>query len=112
MQVNALVYAIGDEADDIMEGFDLTDEEREVYQSIKNRFDEHFVIRRKAIFEKANINRRCQEEGEMVDSYITSLFCLADDTVTRVFGLHVSLFDVYMVHVTSSPGSYNKYNAN
>ena len=80
MQVNALVYAIGDEADDIMEGFDLTDEEREVYQSIKNRFDEHFVIRRKAIFEKANINRRCQEEGEMVDSYITSLLCLADDT--------------------------------
>ena len=29
VQVNALVYAMGDEADDIMAGLGLTDEERE-----------------------------------------------------------------------------------
>ena len=78
MQVNALVYAMGDEADDIMAGFGLTEEEREVYQTVKTKFDEHFVVRRNTIFERAKFNRRCQEEGEHVDSYITSLFCLAE----------------------------------
>ncbi len=78
MQVNALVYAMGDEADDIMAGFGLTEEERYVYQSVKNKFDEQFVIRKNTIFERAKFNRRCQEEGEMVDSYTTSLFCLAE----------------------------------
>ena len=73
MHVNAL-YAMGDEADDIMAGFGLTEEEREVHQSIKNKFDEHFVIRRNTIFERAKFNCRCLEEGEMVDSYISSLF--------------------------------------
>ena len=35
MQVNALVYAMGDEADDIMARFVLTEEEREVLASTK-----------------------------------------------------------------------------
>ena len=61
LQVNALVYAMGDEADDIMAGFGLTEEEREVYQTERTKF-----------------NCRCPEEGENVDSYITSLFYLAE----------------------------------
>ena len=77
MQVNTLVYAMGDEADDIMSGFGLTEEEREVYQNVNTKFDESFVVRRNTIFERAKFNRRCQEEGENVDSYITSLFYLA-----------------------------------
>ena len=84
MQVHALVYAMGGEGDDIMAGFGLTEEKREVYQSVKNKFDEQFVIRRNTIFERAKFNRRCQEEGEMVDSYITSLFCF--DRTLRVRG--------------------------
>ena len=44
MQVNALVYAMSDEADDIMAGFGLTEEEREVYPTVKTKFDEHFVV--------------------------------------------------------------------
>ena len=51
MQVNALVYAMDDEADDIMTGFGLSSEEREVYRSVKTKFDEHFVVRRNTIFE-------------------------------------------------------------
>ena len=69
---------MGDEADDIMAGFGVTEEEREVYQSVKNKIDGNFVIRRNAIFERAKFNRRCQEDGEMVDSCITSLFCLVE----------------------------------
>ena len=52
------------------------EEEREVHQTVKTKFDEHFVVRRNTIFERAKFNCRCQE-GENVDSYITSIFCLA-----------------------------------
>ena len=40
-----------DEASDIMAGFGHTEEEREVYQTVKTKFDEHFVVRRNTIFE-------------------------------------------------------------
>ena len=78
VKVNALIYAMGDEDDDIMAGFGLSAEEREQYATVKARFDSHFVIRRNTIFERAKFNRRCQEEGELVDSFITALFCLAE----------------------------------
>ena len=45
MQVNALVYAMGDEADGIMAGFGLTEEERGApKQTVKTKFDKHFVV--------------------------------------------------------------------
>ena len=59
-----------------MAGLGLTEEERELYQTVKTKFDEHLVVRRNTVFERAKFNRRRQEEGENVDSYITSLFCL------------------------------------
>ena len=37
--VNALVYAMGDEADDIVAGFGLTIEERDQYVIVKANFD-------------------------------------------------------------------------
>ena len=45
VQVNTLIYVMGDEADDIMAGFGLTDGERNAYAVIKSKFDEHFVVR-------------------------------------------------------------------
>ena len=45
---------------------------------VKTKFVGHFVVRRKAIFEQDKFNRRLQEEGESVDSFITSLCCLAE----------------------------------
>ena len=69
---------MGDEADDIMTGFGLTDEEKMDYDVVKTKFDGHFVVRRNAIFERAKFSRRSQEECESVDSLITSLCCLAE----------------------------------
>ena len=59
-------------------GFGLTDEEKSDYDVVKTKFDGHFIVRRNAIFERAKFNRRSQEEGETVDSFITSLYCLAE----------------------------------
>ena len=42
-QVNILIYAMGDEADDILWAFALTDEHRKENKRVKGKFDEHFV---------------------------------------------------------------------
>ena len=76
-QVNTLIYSIGDEADDILQSFDLNDADRKKYKSVKDKFEEHFVIKRNVIFERARFNMRVQEEGESADSFITDLYTLA-----------------------------------
>ena len=53
-------------------------EDRENYETVKTKFDSHFVQRRNVIFERARFNRRRQEEGEPVESFITALYSLAE----------------------------------
>ena len=45
---------------------------------VKSKFDDHFVKRRNVIFERAKFNRRIQEGGESVDTFITALYSLAE----------------------------------
>ena len=76
-QVNTLIYAMGDEADDILGSLDLTDAQKLVYDTVQEAFQNHFIKRRNPIFERARFNQRKQEEGESVDSFITALYSLA-----------------------------------
>jgi len=75
-QVNTLIYSMGDEADDILRSLALSAEDRKKYDVVKEKFDGHFVQRRNVIFERAKFER--QEEGESVDTFITSLYELAE----------------------------------
>ena len=68
MQVNTLLYSMGDEEDDIMRSFQLSEADQKKYKVVKERFDQHFVKKRNVIFERARFNKRKQEEGEFVDS--------------------------------------------
>ena len=77
-QVNTLVYSMGDEADDILRSFRLSEEDDKKYSVVKAKFDGHFVKRRNVIYERAKFNQRCQEPGESVDSFITALYGLAE----------------------------------
>ena len=77
-QINTLIYAMGDQADDILNSFNLTTTQLKQYHTVKTRFDEHFVVLRNVIFERAKFNRRRQEEGETVDLFITALYALAE----------------------------------
>lgn len=77
-QVNTLIYTMGDEAEDIITSLQLTEEEASQYNTVKNKLDAHFVVRRNVIFERAKFNQRQQEQGETVDSFITSLHCLSE----------------------------------
>ena len=72
-QINTLIYAMGDKADDILNSFKLSTAQLKQYHTVKTKFDEHFAVRRNVIFERAKFNRRRQEEGETVDSFVTAL---------------------------------------
>lgn len=78
VQVNTLIYAMGDQADDILGSFTLSEEDRKSYSIVKSKFDSHFIQRRNVIFERAKFNRRRQEENEPVESFITALYALAE----------------------------------
>ena len=62
VQVNTLIYTMGDEADDILRTFRLSEEEKKVYTTVLNKFESHFVKRRNVIFERAKFNMRIQGE--------------------------------------------------
>ena len=78
VQVNTLLYSMGDEADDILRSFKLSSDELKKYDTVKAKFDQHFVKKRNVIFERAKFNMRKQEEGEPVDAFVTDLYALAE----------------------------------
>ena len=77
-QVNTLVYTMGDVADDILSSFGLSEEDKTKYDVVVEKFEAHFVKKRNVIFERAKFNQRRQEEGEPVDDFVTSLYCLSE----------------------------------
>ena len=77
-QVNTLVYAMGDEADDILRSFGLSADDAKIYDVVKGEFDSHFIKRRNVIYEQARFNQRRQEAGESVDCFVTALYGLEE----------------------------------
>ena len=69
---------MGDEADEILRSFPLSEENKKQYMPVIEQFDKHFIKRRNVIYERARFNMRRQEEGEPVDTFITSLYALAE----------------------------------
>lgn len=77
-QVNALIYTMGEDAEDILVSLHLSPAEASDYATVKDKLDAHFITRRNVIFERAKFNQRQQEPGEPADSFITALHCLAE----------------------------------
>ena len=78
VQVKTLIYSMGDEADDILRSFKLSDADKKKYSVVKAKFDAHFVTRTNVIYERAKFNSRVQKEGEPIDSFVTDLYALAE----------------------------------
>ena len=77
-QINTLVYAMGDAAEDILRSFSLSEEQLQSYKTVLEKFHGYFVKKRNVIFERARFNQRRQQEGESVDDFITSLHSLSE----------------------------------
>ena len=69
---------MGDEADDILKLFHLSESDSKKYKTVKEKFDEYFIRQRNVIYERAKFNQRKQEPQESVDGFITSLHYLAE----------------------------------
>ena len=70
---------MGEEADTILLSVNITEEERGVYETVVQKFDDFFQLRRNIIFERSRFNRRNQLEGESSEQYISELYCLVDN---------------------------------
>ena len=77
-QVNTLIYCMGDKADDILRSFQLSAEDEKNYETVREKFNGHFVAWRNIIYERAKFNSRCQEPDEPVETFVTALYNLAE----------------------------------
>ena len=75
-QVNALIYCMGDEAEVILGSFELSEGDTKQYQTVRSKFDAHFIPRRNIIYERAKFTSCKQKEGEPVDTFIMALHTL------------------------------------
>uniref|UniRef100_A0A3B3C9Q2 Gypsy retrotransposon integrase-like protein 1 n=1 Tax=Oryzias melastigma TaxID=30732 RepID=A0A3B3C9Q2_ORYME len=78
-QVNSLMYAMGDKADDILSTLGLSNDEQKKYKSVKEAFDKHFIGKQNVIYERARFNKRSQEPGESAESFIAAVYKLAEN---------------------------------
>ena len=77
MQVSTLIYSMGDKAKDLLESFNLKEDEVKEYKTVKAKFEEYFNKRCNTIYERARFNRRKQEDNETVEELIADLHRLA-----------------------------------
>lgn len=77
-QISTLMYCMGYEADDILKGLNLTNENNEQYDTVKEDFHAFFVVKKNVIYERACFNMRKHGEKEPVDSFVTALYSLAE----------------------------------
>ena len=76
--MSALLYCLGETADDVLTSTNISSEDRKKYDSVMAKFDEFFGVRRNVIFERAKFNRRIQLPGESAEKYITALYQLVE----------------------------------
>ena len=76
-QVSTMLYSMGDCADDILSTLCI-DETRATYDEVKQAFEDHFKSRRNVMVERARFNKRVQQKGEPVDTFIQHLYKMAE----------------------------------
>ena len=76
MQVNTLIYFMADQADKILTSFSSSVEQSVEYDTVKDKFDGHFVKCSNVIYERTKFNMRKQKDREPIDSLITDLHTL------------------------------------
>jgi hypothetical protein len=55
-QINTLVYLMGEQAEDLLNSFKLSEADGKKYETVKKRFEDHFVLKKNVIFERAKFN--------------------------------------------------------
>ena len=77
-QVGTFLYAIGDCADDIVKMLSIN-KATASFDKVKTALNGYFAARHNVIVERAQLNRRRQNPGESVDTFIQDLYHLAEN---------------------------------
>ncbi|CAL8134117.1 unnamed protein product [Orchesella dallaii] len=77
-QVHALVYAMGERADEILASLNITEDEKKDYDVVLEAFEQHFVGSRNVIYERALFGSRTQQEGESIEELVTALHTMSE----------------------------------
>ena len=70
LQINALNYTMGKEAEHVFKAFTFAEGDEEKYAKVIEKFEEHFVPKKNIIHERACFHRRVHREGETVEAFI------------------------------------------
>src|SRR5436190_6820025 len=77
-QVNMLLYCLGNEGENLLDSFNLSDEDLKSYDIVKSKFDDYLGFKKNIIYERAKFLKRRQLPGEPVDSFMNDLHKLAE----------------------------------
>ena len=69
---------MGEQAEEIYNTCTLSTADAKLYEELKKAFENHFVVKRKVIFECSKFNRRIQGPSKSVDGFKTVLHSLAE----------------------------------
>ena len=78
-QVSALLYHLGEEADNVLTSTNISSESRKKVADVLQKFNDFFQVRKNVIFERVQFNQCAQGETETTEQFITSLYSLATD---------------------------------
>ncbi|XP_064469660.1 uncharacterized protein LOC135384386 [Ornithodoros turicata] len=76
-QVDALIYIMGEQAEDIYGTLKLSPEDARKFDKVLEASDAYFVPRHNVIFERAKFNTRVQQDGESAEEFVTVLHSMA-----------------------------------
>ena len=77
--MNALLYAMDGDTEDIMASFTFTKaSDTDKYHAVKAKFDNYFIAKRNLIYEGARFNQHVQGQDEPVDNFMSDLYRLAE----------------------------------
>ena len=77
VQINTLIYSMGDKAEELLDSLKLTEEEYKSYKLVSAKITAFFIPKTNVIFERSKFNQRAQKVGESAESFISELHFLA-----------------------------------
>lgn len=77
-RIDMLCYMMGEKAEEILSQVMPTINATTTYEAVKEKFTSYFAPKKNVVFERYKFNLRSQQLEETVDSFVTSLYTLAE----------------------------------